>query len=677
MTFLTTPYLWLGLAAAALPVIIHLIRRAKVQVVQFAAMRFLQATPQRMIRRQRLKQVALLVLRILALLLLGLAFARPFFSDSAPVAILSKQQKSIAIVVDASASMLAGTKSEKLKEAVEEIINRAGSGNRFSIITTGVTPQIVLDDGDATQARVALATIRPTLSAGDVREAVLAADNLLRLQATRRAAQSQLHVVSDLQLTNAPEGVITLSSDAESFASEKIPSWQNVAVLDGTIEEVPACRVKNFATVEQLTDVTLHLGQYAYTRQRVVLQVGEEKVLQFPEARDKMQSASAGYFEVRAGIDDFTEDDRFYCSKATASDEARRILSITNNSAAIFFVRQAFSIAGAPFRLYEISPNQVSDHPLSDFECALLSSGSGLNRNGAAALKKYVEAGGGLLVTPSSSAAGGQDASTFNLMLSDLMPAKLLPPVFTTVDRNRSRRLTDVDYSHPIFKLFAEPANGDPGSARFFQYFGVDAASRQSATTLGSFDDNRAALIEATFGKGKVLLWTAGLDAQWSDLPLKPIFLPLIHQIAGYLARPELKKESLAIGQPIFLDGFNSSQEMKVVLPDGAERELPPRTASFNETNQAGIYRFFQQGGEASFAVNLDRRESDPQALSPADFLARLSHNGEDVQVAGVFGGAEVSEVERERTQKFWRLALFVLLLLLIAEGWLAKRTPR
>jgi hypothetical protein len=676
MTFLTTPYLWLGLAAAALPVIIHLIRRTKVQVVQFAAMRFLQATPQRMIRRQKLKQIILLALRILALLLLGLAFARPFFPDSAPVAILSKQQKSIAIVVDASASMLAGTKSDKLKEAAGEIINRAGGGTRFSIVTAGATPQIVLDDGDAGQARAALATIRPTHSAGDLREAVLAADNLLRLQAARRAAQSQLHVVSDLQLTNAPEGMITLSSDAESFASDDIPSWQNVAVIDGTIEDVPACRVKNFSNVEQMTDVTLYLGRFAYARQRVVLQRDEEKVVQFPEARDKLQSAGAGYFEVRAGIDDFAEDNRFYCSAAMASSASRRILAVTNNSATIFFARQAFSIAGAPFRVFEISPNQISDHPLADYECVLIFSGSGLNRNGAEVLRKFVEAGGGLLIAPSPS-AGSQDVSAFNLMLSELMPAKLLPPLFTTVDRNRSRRLTDVEYLHPIFKLFAEPANGDPGSARFFQYFAVDAVLRSGAITLASFDDNHAALIETTVGKGKVLLWTAGLDAQWSDLPLKPIFLPLIHQMAGYLARPQLKRESLAIGQPIFLDGYNASQEMKVVLPDGAERELPARTSSFNETNQAGIYRFYQQGREASFAVNLDRRESDPQSLSPADFLARLSRGSEDAQVAGVFGSAEVSEVERERTQKFWRLALFVLLLLLIGEGWLAKRTPR
>ncbi len=676
MTFLTIPYIWLAVAAAALPVIIHLIRRTKVQVVQFAAMRFLQATPQKMIRRQKLKQIVLLALRTLALLLLGLAFARPFLPDSAPVAILSKQQKSIAIVVDASASMMARTKSEKQKEAAEEIISREGSGNRFSIVTTGATPQIVLDDGDAAQARAALATIRPSLSAGDVREAVLAADNLLRLQATRRAAQSQLYVVSDLQLTNAPEGVITLSSDAESFASEKIPSWQNVAVMDGTIEDVPACRVKNFASVEQLLDVTLHLGSNAYTRQRVVLQIGEEKVVQFPEARDKMQRASAGYFEVHAGIDDFAEDNRFYCCQSKTLGDARRILSITNNSAVIFFVRQAFSISGTPFRLYEISPNQISGHPLNDYECVLLASAAGLNRNGAEALKKYVESGGGLLIAPSSSASG-QDASTLNLVLPELMPAKLLPPVFTTVDRNRSRRLTDVDYSHLIFKLFSEPANGDPASARFFQYYAVDAAPHPAAITLASFDDRHAALIETAFGKGKVILWTASLDAQWSDLPLKPIFLPLIHQIAAYLARPQIKRESLVIGQPIFWSGFDSSQEVKVIFPDGAERELPPRTASFNETEQAGIYRFSQRGGEASFAVNLDRRESDPQALSPADFLARLSRSSEDAQVAGVFGGADVSEVERERTQKFWRLALFVLLLLLIAEGWLAKRTPR
>jgi hypothetical protein len=678
MTFLTTPYLWLGLAAAAVPVIIHLIRRTKVQVVHFAAMRFLQATPERMIRRQKLKQILLLLLRIVALLLLGLAFARPFLPGSAPIAILSKQQKSIAIVIDASASMLAGAKSEKAKEAAGQIIARGRGGDRFSIITAGATPQILLDDGDAAQARTAVAAVQPALAPGDLREAVLAADNLLRQQAARRAAKSELHVVSDFQLANSPEGMVTLNSNAESFAGDKISSWQNVAILDGTIDGLPACRVKNFANVEQMIEVALGSGRNTFGKQRVVLHAGEEKVVRFAESRDNLKNPGGAFFEVRAGIDDFIQDNQFFCSSTTASSSGRRVLAISSNSVPVYFVQQALAAAGGglAFRVMEISADQLAGQSLAAYECIVLFSGSGLARNGVAALKKFVQEGGGLLIAPSPASGSSQQATTINLMLADLMPASLQQPVFPTVDRNRSSRLTDVDYAHPIFKLFANPASGDPASPRFFQYFAIDAKSR-GGVALASFDDGRPALLEKTFGKGKVLLWTAGLDAQWSDLPLRPIFLPMIHQMVGYLARPHIKKEPLAIGQPILLDGFDASQDVKVVLPEGTEREIAAGSTSFNETAQAGVYSFYQRGGSESVAVNLDRRESDPRALSAADFLARLNRSAEQAHVAGIFGSAETSELEHERSQKLWRVALLILLVVLIAEGWLAKRTPR
>jgi hypothetical protein len=341
-------------------------------------------------------------------------------------------------------------------------------------------------------------------------------------------------------------------------------------------------------------------------------------------------------------------------------------------------VHQALAAAGggSAFRVVETSADRLAGQSLTAYEGVMLFSGSGLTRAGAAALKKFVQDGGGMLIAPSSMSGSSQQTATLNLLLADLMPASLQQPVFATTDRNRSSRLTDIDYAHPIFKLFAEPASGDPASARFFQYFSVDFKSR-GGVALASFDDGHAALVERAFGKGKVVLWTAGLDVQWSDLPLKPIFLPMIHQLVGYLSRPQIKKESLAIGQPIFLDGFDASQDIKAVLSDGTEREIAGGSASFNETADAGIYSFHQRDRRESFAVNLDRRESDPQALSPADFLARLSRSSEEAHVAGIFGSSEASELEHERSQKLWRVALFVLLAVLIAEGWLAKRTPR
>src|SRR4030095_3342140 len=89
MWFLS-PLFWLGIAAVAAPILVHLVRRTRARKVEFPALTFVRQVPQRTIRRRTLRNLLLLILRCLAILLIVIAFTRPFFSrrsaakDSAP-----------------------------------------------------------------------------------------------------------------------------------------------------------------------------------------------------------------------------------------------------------------------------------------------------------------------------------------------------------------------------------------------------------------------------------------------------------------------------------------------------------------------------------------------------------------------------------------------------------------
>ena len=84
MSFLT-PLFFIGVAALAAPILVHLVRRTRARKIQFPALVFVRQVPQRTIRRRTLQNVLLLLLRSLAILLIVIAFTRPFFrSDSAP-----------------------------------------------------------------------------------------------------------------------------------------------------------------------------------------------------------------------------------------------------------------------------------------------------------------------------------------------------------------------------------------------------------------------------------------------------------------------------------------------------------------------------------------------------------------------------------------------------------------
>jgi len=80
LDFTTASFAFAGLAAAAGPVVIHLLNRRRFHVVPWAAMDFLREALQRQRRILQVRDLVLLVLRVLALVFLGLALARPFFT---------------------------------------------------------------------------------------------------------------------------------------------------------------------------------------------------------------------------------------------------------------------------------------------------------------------------------------------------------------------------------------------------------------------------------------------------------------------------------------------------------------------------------------------------------------------------------------------------------------------
>ena len=103
-----------------------------------------------------------------------------------------------------------------------------------------------------------------------------------------------------------------------------------------------------------------------------------------------------------------------------------------------------------------------------------------------------------------------------------------------------------VDYSHPVFEIFARPHSGDLTAARVFRYRQLTPAATDSV--LARFDDGAVALAERRVGKGLVLAWTSTLDSYWNDLALKPVFLPFVHQAMRHLGRYVEAKLSYTVG---------------------------------------------------------------------------------------------------------------------------------
>jgi hypothetical protein len=232
-----------------------------------------------------------------------------------------------------------------------------------------------------------------------------------------------------------------------------------------------------------------------------------------------------------------------------------------------------------------------------------------------------------------------------------------------------------------VFEVFKAPRSGDFSAAHFFEYRAIQPGPADRV--LARYDDGTVAAAERKLGEGRVIVWTSTLDDTWTDMAVKPVFLPLVHQLVRYLAHYEPPTSWFTVGQVLDLKS-RSRADRVVVTPSG--QRLAPSAAAQNvpglvELNEQGIYDVRPATADAgarpeSVAVNLDPAESDLTALDPSELVASVTGHASNT-VAEASASQEMTREETERRQGLWWYLLLVGLLLLATEMVIANRLSR
>src|SRR5918993_3682283 len=185
MSFLA-PFFLAGLAALAIPVLIHLIQRERKNVVPFPSLMFVRKIPYSSIRRRRIHNWALLALRLLALALIVAAFARPFLKSQTLVAAASGA-RDLVILLDRSYSMGHGDQWARAQRAAADVAGGLVDGDRGTLVLFSAGAEIAVQPTND-RARLQSEISAATLSAGATKYgpalklagSLLAASNLPR-----------------------------------------------------------------------------------------------------------------------------------------------------------------------------------------------------------------------------------------------------------------------------------------------------------------------------------------------------------------------------------------------------------------------------------------------------------------------------------------------------------------
>ena len=144
MSFLA-PLFIAGLAAVSLPVLFHMIRRTPRGRIPFSTVMFFDPSPPQITRRSRLDNWPLLLLRALALILLAIAFARPFWRATTGANVAVNDGRQIAILLDSSASMRRGKIWNDAVARAERIVDDATPVDRIGLFTFDRTFYLITD----------------------------------------------------------------------------------------------------------------------------------------------------------------------------------------------------------------------------------------------------------------------------------------------------------------------------------------------------------------------------------------------------------------------------------------------------------------------------------------------------------------------------------------------------
>jgi hypothetical protein len=666
------PIFLLGAVAAGLPVLVHLVRQTRAPRIQFASLMFLRKIEQKTIRRRKLRNLLLLLMRCAALLLLAFAFSRPFFTDSTPVS-ASGVHTSTVILVDGSYSMRYGETFNRARQSARNMINDAAADEHLAVVLFSKNYQVLMPlKAERAEAATAVADMQPGLDSTDYLQALQAADAILK---DAGPGPHRIYLISDFQDAgwNRAAPQVKLAPDVKLFPIDVSEvKTQNLAisgvVADPAVyaqkyEGKAIARVSNFGS-EDANSVAIEfkLNDLPVERKPLTLAAGATQNVEFT-GFNVPEGSNRATIEING--DTFALDNKFFFT--IRRENQTRVLAIetaARGRSESFFLQQSLAAGeNNQHALTVKTAGSVSPSEIDTYRVVIVNDASGLNDGLASMLRSFVERGGALILA----AAKHTDAGEFNQFFGSVAPAELGEVVQTRGYALMSQVKTD----HPIFAAFSR--SGRLTSTRVYGYH--RATPKNGALTIAALDDGSPIVVEGPAGRGKVLLVTTTLDTSWNDLPLTPMFLPLMRQMLEYLEGRE-SASSYTIGNAFTTPADKDGSLPAVDSPGGTRLDGIRKNAAGEQSLDAGeigFYRLRYRDRDEFIAVNLDTKESDLGKLNIDDLVASISPSPEDASARPAESSGLTAE-EKEARQRLWLPLLLTALALFVAEAIIARR---
>ncbi len=716
MTFLNAALL-AGVAALAIPIIIHLFHKSRFVVVKWGAMHLLEAVIRTNQRRIRIEQLILLAIRCAIPALLALAMARPVWVGAQKL--LGNAKTSTIVLLDNSYSMEAGraglSSFSLARDEAGRVIGELKRGSDASVVLMGEGGAGLIDEPTYDTARLtqALAKLDAGFGTATVPASLDFAGNVF---GQMHESSRQLVMLTDFQRVSF-EATEDKQLGEMIGRLKKLPIAPQITLFDVGSEAKDNVAIESLDFSRLMVGVgqkiqiraNLHnFGDAPYPELRVYFKAdGKEKsvsqIALAPHQKGQVlfshafDTAGSHVVEIVADADALKADNTFLASIPVRDKVPLLLVNGDPNPTPMKgetdfaeIALQPFSAAGKVeladlIATKVIKADEINAKALAESAVLILANVRKLSDDQLRAIEEFVKAGGGLLIFPGDRS----DPSWYNGPLfrdgKGLLPATLGPLAGELKEGAPSVAIVSQRFENPALELFNDPRNGNLSDSAIKLWFKLqEAKAATDVITLARLESGDPFLVEKPFGEGRVIACSTALDADWSNLPMRPFYLPLLQRLSVYLASTVYPPRNLDVGRPLvaFLPAVDAGKKASLTNPAGIATELPiikkadRGVVEFAKTQRPGLYTLNPPGGApVHFVVNASRRESDLQKLTDKEISDLASAHG----VALVHSGAEYKALESSRRfgRELWKSALWVLLGLTFLELILQQRFAR
>jgi len=619
MTFLN-PFVLFGLAAAAIPILLHLLNLRKLKTVEFSTLRFLKELQKTSIRKLKTQQIILLILRTLIVIFSVLAFSRPTIKSTLP-SIGTHAKSSIIVVLDNSLSMDItdedGNRFSKAKKLTSEILGALEEGDEMAFI-----PLSSLIKNRKRSFSRNFAWLKEEIDQCSVNPATASLDDGLRsaqgLLDASLHVNKEIYILTDLQ----QQEIHSLEIDSIKLFDDKtsvflLPSSESNNSIDQNISIDTAIFISRVYAKDKPVELQTKLyNSSASDAKGIIVSVlfNGERVAQRTvdiAAGSNVHISLQGIphttglikGEIQIENDVLESDNHRYFSFIISS--APKVALIGNQLETDFI---SLSIAPHASLLKSYSANQSASVHFEDFDLLILA--TTLSQTEMQRIDAYIQNGGSVLFFPSSTESIAVQQQFFSGM-------GLGPIIFQEFSESNPGICISADRQHPILQGVFKGFNSESGlgdSPKIIKALCSQAGQSIISMQGGSF------LNEIRRGEGKAMYCAVPPSPEWSSFPFTGLMPTIIYRSAQYLSAKEVFTLEKTAGQEAIIvipTKSSASSIFTIKDPNGFESDMQAAdlpggmSLQFGKPEMTGVYGVFSKDKNpiTSLIVNQSSKE--------------------------------------------------------------------